>query len=407
MRRPAVVVAALFVIVLSGPMARLSAQGEETLGQVKAGADIVKAVIDIIKAVNTARSVVLEVDNNTNFKFRRVSDHHAHGGWAKPPSNEIGPKSSDVFGSQSTGGSVMTGTEGEAAYTNGEGLQFTIRWNNPWAGGNHCDVAVSGPQSDLYRVKASCGSGDKGAHMRYEAYRSDWKRLPGCARDIGVDASGVAWVIACTGGSGPGNFTIRRWTGHDWEPINGGGVRIAVEPGGTPWLLNSEGKVYKRSGNGWGSPLPGCARDIGIDQSGTAWVVGCTGGSGPGNLTIRRWNGNGWTPVSGGGLRIAVEPGGTPWLVNSQGKIYRRSGDLWGDPLPGCANDIGVDAKGHAWVVGCSTVGIGYSIHRWNEGQRSWSLADGSAIAIAVEANGRPWVVNASQEIYVRDKKDF
>jgi hypothetical protein len=243
-------------------------------------------------------------------------------------------------------------------------------------------------------------------------YGVTWKPVTGCATDIGVDANGIAWVVGCSEGS------IHRWNikMQNFDRMDGVAQRIAVEPGGRPWVVNDEGKIYKRTGetdwkksggNHW-EPVEGCAKDIGIDQSGEVWIIACTGGTGLGNFGLRHGKGDGkWTPVSGGGLRISAAPDGTPWLVNGDGNIYRRSNDQWGDPLPGCARDIAAYGRNSAWAVGCSKTGANYSIHRWDEGNKKWILYDGVAAQIAVEPNGRPWIVTRNGAIWVRVQKDY
>ena len=40
---------------------------------------------------------------------------------------------------------------------------------------------------------------------------------------------------------------------------------------------------------------------------------------------IFRWNDGRWVQVDGYGTRIAVAPGGEPWVVNSRNEIYRST----------------------------------------------------------------------------------
>ena len=46
-----------------------------------------------------------------------------------------------------------------------------------------------------------------------------------------------------------------------WEKVAGAATRFAVGPDGTPWLVNAEGSIYRRTGSAW-TKLSGCARDI-------------------------------------------------------------------------------------------------------------------------------------------------
>src|SRR5437868_6339262 len=104
---------------------------------IKAPFDLINAVVDTITKINSARSVVLEVDNNTTLTLKRTSDHHDHGGFAVPPHTMIAPDSAEVFGSQNVGGSLFTGTEGYVEYA-GDGLTLNVYWDNPYIGSNKC-----------------------------------------------------------------------------------------------------------------------------------------------------------------------------------------------------------------------------------------------------------------------------
>jgi hypothetical protein len=97
----------------------------------------------------------------------------------------------------------------------------------------------------------------------------------------------MVWVIG--NNSVQGGFGVHywngdqdHWTGNKWVPIDGGGVRIAVMPSGTPWIVNSAGKIFQRTVTGW-QQLPGSAKDIGIGANGSVFVIGTDavqGGSG-------------------------------------------------------------------------------------------------------------------------------
>ncbi|MBC8118988.1 MAG: hypothetical protein H7X75_05360, partial [Burkholderiaceae bacterium] len=66
--------------------------------------------------------------------------------------------------------------------------------------------------------------------------------------------------------------------------------------------------------------------------------------------------------------------------------------------LPGLATDIGVGARGDAWVVGIDQVEGGHSIYRW--GGNDWQIVAGGAVRIDVDPQGIPWVVNSSNQIF-------
>ncbi len=71
-------------------------------------------------------------------------------------------------------------------------------------------------------------------------------------------------------------------------------------------------------------------------------------------------------------------------------------GENW-QQLPGRAKDIGGGADGSVWIIGENE-----SIYRWNEDGYAWERASGTAVRIAVLADGTPVVVNKKDEIYKR-----
>jgi hypothetical protein len=140
---------------------------------------------------------------------------------------------------------------------------------------------------------------------------------PGLGVDVGVGADGSVWVVGTN--PVPGGYGIYRWTGSTWATVPGGAVRIAVDPSGNSWVVNSAGNIFHWAGNNW-SLYPGLARDVGVGADGSVWVVGTNpvpGGYGVWRLTLL-----GWSSVPGGGVAISVGPSGNPWIVDSAGKIY-------------------------------------------------------------------------------------
>ena len=86
--------------------------------------------------------------------------------------------------------------------------------------------------------------------------------------------------------------------------------------------------------------------------------------------------------VDGGGVRIAVGPDGTPWVVNSRGQIFHRQGTSWGALLPGLGKDIGVGADGSVWLIGTNPVGAAsdFGVYKWNA--TNWDgLANSGGVA--------------------------
>jgi hypothetical protein len=213
------------------------------------------------------------------------------------------------------------------------------------------------------------------------------------ASDIAASADGTAWIVGTD--SIRGGHSIFRWSGASWSNVDGGALRIDVDGRGTPWIVNADHLIFRRNRNRW-EQLPGAAVDIGAGADGSVWVIGTN--PTPGGYGIYRWNGADWSPVDGGGIRIDVDDRGNPWVVNSDGLIFRRAQDRW-EQLPGSARDISIGNGDSAWIIGTEPTQGGHGVHRWNG--RDWTRMDGGGAQISA-AGERVWLVNSSGSVYTR-----
>lgn len=147
-----------------------------------------------------------------------------------------------------------------------------------------------------------------------------WERLPGLASDIGIGANGSVWVVGITPTAG--GFTIHRWNGSDWDVVPGGAVRIDVGPRGAPWVVNDRGDIFRLSPSGEWQRFSGQATAVTIATDGTAWALGTDRVRG--GYSVQRWGGKNWRRVDGGAVALSAGP--TPWLVNSEQRIFRWAG---------------------------------------------------------------------------------
>jgi hypothetical protein len=154
--------------------------------------------------------------------------------------------------------------------------------------------------------------------------------------------------------------------------------------------------------SGW-QILGRSARDIGVGDDGTVWVISNEQASN-GFAIYRRVRNQQWGRVDGGAVRIDVDGRGNPWVVNREGEIFRRNGNAW-EQVSGYANDIGVGADGDVWITGANAVSGGFGIYRWNG--RGWSEVDGGAVRIDVDGQGTPWIVNAEGQIFRRVRNQW
>lgn len=217
-----------------------------------------------------------------------------------------------------------------------------------------------------------------------------WEKMPGSATDIGANGH-APWVT----GTSPtnGGYKIYRWGFNDWELIPGGAVSLAVGSNNKAWVVNNNGEIFYKSFD-W-HKLPGSARDIGVGGPDKVWVIGTDRTAG--GYQIFNWNGANWDRVEGGGVRIAVDPLGNPWVVNDQGEIFYLLNGRW-QRLPGRGTDIAIGRNGIVWLIGADKKPGGYGIYRWTGG--NWELVDGAGVRIAVDGSGYPWVINENGEIF-------
>jgi hypothetical protein len=232
-------------------------------------------------------------------------------------------------------------------------------------------------------------------------------KISGLANDIGGGELTI-WIIGTTSVGEAKDFSIHRWSKNSgWKDIDGGGVRIDVAPDDNPWIVNSVGEIFQRINNGWISRPGILAKDIGVGGGGEVWVIG-TNPVGTGeDFGVWRWEGYGWAPIPGGGIRIDVDSTGEPWVVNSKGEIWQRLNNDW-IKRPGLAKDIGISklhCEGHGrerssvWVIGTNPVGDGqdFGIYSWTG--NDWRQSGGGGVQITV-ASCWPYIVNSKGEIY-------
>ncbi|WP_053811048.1 MULTISPECIES: hypothetical protein [Streptomyces] len=109
-------------------------------------------------SAQSARSTRVNVVNNTSTTMYRNYSSLSHGVWddATPPETIEGNRSA-YWGSHSSG--MMTGTEGDARYSLGDGGEVSFHWNNPpsWdtAGQSGANPLTCNPACMFERFAAS------------------------------------------------------------------------------------------------------------------------------------------------------------------------------------------------------------------------------------------------------------
>ena len=67
--------------------------------------------------------------------------------------------------------------------------------------------------------------------------------------------------------------------------------------------------------------------------------------------------------------------------------------------LPGRASAISVGAFGSVWSLGVAHVTGGFGIYHWDPRTWTWSAIPGGAVRLAVDPDGKPWIVNDAGNI--------
>lgn len=255
--------------------------------------------------------------------------------------------------------------------------------------------------------------------MMNRMYPFTWNNvLGGGYKDLDVGANGSTYVIGNT--PTPGGYTIYElryglfWTRFS---LDGGAVSIAVSPRGVPWVVNSNGNIFRRNsrGTGW-ETLSGRAREIDIGADGSVYIIGAALSASGGGNEIWKWNGTGWTRLNGGAVKIAVSPSGKPWIIDNAGNIFQRnySDTGWNrlpvfdtgiDFVPGRAKEIDIGADGSVFIISTLPVAGGYKCYKWNGNVWSttaWYPTNGGAIKITVAPRGIPWMINSAEALYKR-----
>jgi hypothetical protein len=202
------------------------------------------------------------------------------------------------------------------------------------------------------------------------------------ATDVAVGVNGVVWIIG-NDPAGAADKNIYRWDGNAFQQMVGQAVRIAVDPNGKAWVVNSSGSIFRWIETSW-QDMPGKAIDIGIGARGEVWVLDVNG-------SPFKWDGNNWRQIGGGGWRIAVDPSGNPWVVNQGNQIWRWKGTSW-DLLPGSAKDIAVGPDGTVLIISTTPAPGGFQVQRWADGR--WiPEADAEGAGVAAGPAGALYVM--------------
>jgi hypothetical protein len=207
----------------NGADASAIVDGIVTVGKV---ADVVDKVKKALDDVDPGRSVILTVHNNTNQPMLLNGQDVGHGDFGVPPMAELPANKTVVFGGKSAG--LFTGTEGHVFYSIA-GTVFDVYWDNPYIGGNGCDLHATGLNPLDFALHHACGAGNNDAQMDYEIYQQPsafGAMLVNKNANLALDVPGFSvddvliqqydpnggpnqrWIFTKLSGDGPGSVYI-------------------------------------------------------------------------------------------------------------------------------------------------------------------------------------------------------
>ena len=148
--------------------------------------------------------------------------------------------------------------------------------------------------------------------MFYITANSKRINMPGRGKDIAVGADGS---VFCIGGKATnGGHGVWKWAGTKWGKVEGQGARrIAVDPNGNPWIVNTENEIFKRVNGAW-KRVQGDASMISIGPEGSVMILGTE--ESKSGFEVKKLGGDGnWHVITSGATEMSIGKGGRPYFV--------------------------------------------------------------------------------------------
>jgi hypothetical protein len=185
------------------------------------------------------------------------------------------------------------------------------------------------------------------------------------ATDLAIGGDNSVWILEADQTTG-GHSVYRKTGSTDWTKMNFGAASIAVDKGGNAWVVNDAGNLfmYNVVSKAWekkpASSVGATARSVHAGAtSGAVWMVGTA--SVPGGHPIFQWNSSkaAWEPYGTYGAVGITEAAGTPWIVQSDGRVFSKAPPItsttpvdqtltWPPPTGQAYAPIGVSQSGKA-----------------------------------------------------------
>jgi hypothetical protein len=223
-------------------------------------------------------------------------------------------------------------------------------------------------------------------HQMFRRVGNEWRALPGRFSEVAIGANYAVWALGPPDARTQGGYPIYHWTGTEWKSYQGAAMRIAVDPKGSPWIVNDSYVVMRLTDSYWWQDVPGRASDLSIGADGSLWGLAAPDQKMSGGYPLLRWKGNDWERFQGAAIRLTVDPKGMPWVVNDTHQAFRlEQGAYWMD-LPGLCTELSVGADGTVWALGRGKDGSPVPIVNWDG--KKWIALEPPPKPAAAPASG-------------------
>jgi hypothetical protein len=229
-----------------------------------------------------------------------------------------------------------------------------------------------------------------------------WALLPGSgAADIAVGGDGSLWALSAM--PALNGTALFQMTPSGWRPAGAGGVAVAVDVQGHPWVVDAFGSLLRFTGSDWHVERAGVC-DVAVSPQGAVWALAKDVVQTGHTVLHRPPRAEGhdraaWiedTTVHA--ERIAVAPDGTAWIVSNLGVAMRHDAKAkkW-IAVASNVRDVFVDAKGAVWVVSQR----GRRIYRRATPDDGWQRAEGVAERLVAQPGGLVWAITPTGGVAV------
>jgi virginiamycin B lyase len=188
------------------------------------------------------------------------------------------------------------------------------------------------------------GVNDQNEVFRYNPSQDTFERMPGTLKQVSVGIDGEVW------GVGPNDDPFR-WTGSQWQPIQGKLQQLSVRNATEAWGVNADHNLFRWNGSAWEQIPIIATRFVSVGVDGEVWGLSLV----PAIIqTINTWVERQTLialPLPGRPLnQISVTDLNRAWAIDDTGGSFRWAGIEW-QPFDISLIDVAEAANGELWRV--------------------------------------------------------